>query len=331
MENLNECITVLQNGLLLLALPFDNTPKTIVDSNGKLYSITRKSGEISFILPVSDRKFSYVLEAYNRECCALIEKCKKLHFELSLQNTPLDIMESYAKLREVRVLDPAMFVLFWKKNKVFVKCMKNPEIESKYLDFILNWHDLHRIVFQKKNELFKGVDKHFNSNGGMIEDDANSEMLGSNEDELLVFPKKFSIDSAEKIYSKLLGRFINDSTTVRDFLCIFSLSDYKGKFKPVKWIKKNSGVANGKVNKLSLIDLLTLLGYTQREIIGESGMKYKRLNNCFAIESSAFKAKDFTIEMKKNGEDAFLNVESEFHKELVELLVGINLPCGRDE
>lgn len=60
--------------------------------------------------------------------------------------------------------------------------------------------------------------------------------------------------------------------------------------------------------------------YTQEEIIGKEGSKYKKLNSCFEIKNNSFKANDFSVQMKEGGSSQLLNVKSEYHEELESML-----------
>lgn len=329
MEKFNKFINLLHSGLSQLALPFDDTPKTVIDSNGTLLTITRRPEELYFILPFSNGTFLEALEAYNSKCRILIQQCDKMHFEQVSFNNPMDIMESYYKLKQVRVLDPAIFELFWKKNKLFIIPMNNSKVEREYHDLHLNWCNLYHIIFQMRSELFEGIDKHLNNIFKV--GDNNEALSNNNEDKTFVFPRRFSKNSADIINSRLIKNgFIDPSTTEEDFYIVFSLSVNRGKFKPIKWIKKNQRVANGKINRLSLIDFLTLLGYVKQDILLDKGMMYKRLNNCFILDSGPFKSNDFSAAMKNAERNLPLHVESEFHEDLVSLLDGVGLPSRED-
>lgn len=336
MADFNEYIALLHSGLSLLALPFDNTFKAYATPDGTLYSLTKRElNKMSFILPFDKGNFVDILNSYNEKCIYLIDQCRCLHSESIFHDKclpySLSIVIKYcAQLEGVRLLDINVFELLWKRYFKIIDSIQDFRLKCEYNDFLLNWQNLYHIVFQKKDDLFNRIDSLSNHNKIVIEKEVECGPVGNNEDESLVFPRIFSLNSADMIYSGLIkDKFIDSSTMKEDLYCVFSLSNYKGRFKPIKWIKKNRSVENQKVNKLALIEFLTLLGYTQQEIIGEDGKKYKRLNNCFEIESKPFKSNDFPVKMKENGLNDSLKAKSEFHEELVRLLEGVDLPRRR--
>ena len=336
MEKFNEYIATLHSGLSLLALPFNNTFKAYAAPDGTLYSLTKRElNKMSFILPFDGGNFADTLNSYNEKCIYLTVQCKRLNPESVFHDERLPpflsvVIKSCAQLEGVSPLDITVFELLWKRYFKIIDGIQDFRLKCEYNDFLINWQNLYDIAFQKRDALLKRIDCLSNNNEAAIENEVEGGALSSNEEEALVFPKIFSLNSADMLYSGLLkDKFIDPSTMKEDFYCVFSLSTHKGRFNPVKWIKENRDVKNGKINKSALVELLTLLGYTQQEIIGEDGKKYKRMNNCFKIESTAFKANDFPARIKGKGVSVPLNVKSEFHEDLVRLLEEIDLPRRR--
>lgn len=202
------------------------------------------------------------------------------------------------------------------------------ELRRKYDIFMKKWDELYVAITEKKSVLEKEL--------GILSDDLN--LSTPNPDSVkhravinqpeLVFPRKFSLASAEELLSQLIEHgFIDSTTNLDDLCCVFSLSISNSEnIKPIRWIKRTSTVGNNKISRVSLIDLLTILEYDERCIIGEKGQKYKRLNNCFIVEGKPFKANDFSKDMKHEDRSNFLNVKSEFHDDLLNIKKKMNFP-----
>lgn len=142
----------------------------------------------------------------------------------------------------------------------------------------------------------------------------------------LVFRNLFSEKACDNLHLLLIKNgFIDPLTPIKDLYYVFSIKkDFSTSHSPIKWIKPRKSVENNKVNRKSLIDLLTLLGYKDIDIRGEEGQKYKRLNHCFIIESGPFSSKDF--KNKSENGDAFINANSEYHNDLKKIVDKIGMP-----
>lgn len=207
----------------------------------------------------------------------------------------------------------------------------NIELKNSYTSFIKTWYDLFAIITAKKRALQKELTNVCNDieNSKLVDCSDKAEASSTNSiDTSLTFPKKFSFMAAQKMHALLIeNQFIDSSTALCDLCCVFSVpcEDSKNANR-VKWIKNNSKVGNKKVNRSSLIDLLTLLGYKQKDIIGEEGQKYKRLNNCFQVGERPITANDFPSYIKSQDENESLKVKSEYHDILVRILGEVDLP-----
>lgn len=159
------------------------------------------------------------------------------------------------------------------------------EVGRNYDTFMVKWDELYVVITEKKSILENKLDILLGDlNLSVPSTDSVKHQVVVNRPEL-VFPRKFSPNSAQKLCSLLIEHgFIDSATNLDDLYCVFSLPCESENAKPVKWIKRTSAVGNNKISRVSLIDLLTLLGYDERCIIGGEGQKYNRLNNCFIVE-----------------------------------------------
>lgn len=329
MKNMEEYVAMLKCGLSFLSYPFSTKSRMYCTSDGELFSPIRKENEMSFILPCTNGNILESLRLYNADCENLINECECLRTDLALQDRQSShFLEKFLELQKIQETDSFNLVHFNHYHKMYfqiIKRVQSRELESEYADFCLNWHSLFDVVFKKKNELLNGVQELLCINNMTTEVNSGSYTVIDEKRRTLLFPRKFSPIKAKKICNLLIQHnFIAPTTTTNDFTFFFSLSSENRNVKPIKWIKLTCKVKNNKVSKASLIDFLTLLGYTQREIIGEDGEKYKRLNNCFEIENNSFKPNDFSTKIKKRGVNQALDIKSEYHEQLVGILNSAN-------
>lgn len=344
MDNLGKYIKALKEGIEYLSLPIElEKKKFITKEDGQeiklIYSFQpyflRKEGEEH--VSCAHYYFMRVLGEYVSKYEVITIKCRKLrpevildellkcslhldfHIKLYLETLKKEISTLLIKTKSVE-----------NSLAVYQEAVDHShivELKICYNFFMITWRKLLETIIDKECAL-QSILTNAIDNNKTIKLPKEIETFSINVN--LTFPKKFSFMAAKEIHSLLIkNSFIDSSTTLSDLCCVFSVAcgeEEKERCKPIRWIKQNSKVGNKKINRTSLIDFLTLLGYKQKDIIGEEGGKYKRLNNCFQVGNHPFKANDFTPGMKSKNINESLKVESEFHKALVEMLSKVSLP-----
>lgn len=318
MKNLIAYMDVLSESINLLQLPFKGYSSHILFGDFFLKGKNDISKNIS-----AKHKALQILTFYNQKYKVLIKKCRDLR--------------SYSVLEESK--NPSFFKTFivyhdktviselleskrhspdWNKYIHFFELTHDDKLVYEYCDFILLWNNLYDEVLEKKVDLLDKLNVLWDNAVDKL-DNIDQIIFGGQRE--YSFSRKFSPIMAEKMHTSLInGGFIDSGTSLDDFCAVFSLPHGLTSMKPIKWIKLNKGVKNKKINKSALIDFLTLLEYTQEEIIGKEGSKYKKLNSCFEIKNNSFKANDFSVQMKEGGNGQLLNVKSEYHEELESML-----------
>lgn len=326
MKNLFAYMDTLSEAINLLQLPFKFSTSYMLFG--------------SFLTQVEFHKSKYASEKnalfdninnYNQKYSELINNCRNLNSYKVLEdrsNTGFfkTFVLCYWKTIIPDSLKSKYSSSYWNRDLSLLKQFIHDEkIIDAYCDFIILWHDLYKEVEEKQSDLLDKLNVLWDNAVAKL-DNIDQIMFGGQRE--YSFSRKFSPIMAEKMHTSLInGGFIDSGTSLDDFCAVFSLPHGRTSMKPIKWIKLNKGVKNKKINKSALIDLLTLLGYTQEEIIGKEGSKYKRLNSCFEIKNNSFKANDFSVQMKEGGNGQLLNVKSEYHEELENMLREIGFLC----
>lgn len=329
MDKLNEYIEALNRGLALLFVHEENKyPTSIKRGDGFiplspfLTYFTRDESGAHRLSPVVENLFLDELETYGEEFQKQTVRCGYLQPGLVLQELrtlPSLPIEDAVRLYKGTVerhlpYSREEIVKICKLLDGYCLCASNVKTEKALDSFKNKWQALHDMILEKKEALMNELDNLLI--GGK---DMRKEIIP---DRVLRFSRKFSQHMGEELL-KLLQQheFVDPLTSDRDLFFLFSLEEaIPGiHYHPIRWIKKTEKVQNNKTSKASLLDLLTLLGYTQEEIIGRSKEKrYKRLNDCFDLEQP-FKANDFTP-YRTPKEKASLKIESEYHSTLVNLV-----------
>lgn len=341
MERLNEYIDTLTIGLECLFLPMSDKVWAFFDEG--------QTEPVEMLMPFEtyfcvDRISPFGIEEFHgaiQQCISIyqhrINSCNTLRPEKVLDEimkfeTSLNVRAKLYKRNISERLDSLLKNVEVARNKLKVYQQilhNNAEIELRrdYDTFMVKWDELYVVIAEKKSVLEKDLGILLGDlNLSTSSPDSVKHHVVMNQPEL-VFPRKFSPNSAQQLCSLLIEHgFIDSATNLDDLYCVFSLPCESENPQPVKWIKRTSAVGNNKINRVSLIDLLTLLGYDERCIIGGEGQKYKRLNNCFIVEGRPFKANDFSTGMKHKDTSKSLNVKSEFHDELLNIINKIGLP-----
>lgn len=351
MENLNEYIEVLRNGLICLSVPvgehvwfMDARPKggeKLENAQILLPFSTYFSEQEKKIYFFLEKDFEKGLIQYELGCQQMINKCRTLRSEVVLQEVfklavPLEVsVKLYIRTMEKHLLPLLSKVKNVANSLIIYQGMidnsDNTDLKNSYASFMITWHNLLNVIIAKqrvlRNELTNVYKDMENSKMMKQPEQIDSSSIGLI-DMNLTFHKRFSFVAARELHSLLIEKkFIDSSTTLGDLCCVFSVScEEEQGGRPIKWIKQNSRVGNKKVNRTSLIDLLTLLGYVQKDIIGEEGQKYKKINNCFQVGGRPFKANDFTSNMRSKDVNEPLKVTSEYHDILVDILSKVSLP-----
>lgn len=341
MERLNEYIDTLTNSLDYLFMPTSDRAWFFFDK-GK----TEMEG---MVMPFRshfcvNEESTFLGEPFSssiKQCISIyqyaINKCNVLRSEKVLEEIIKFETSLNARARLYKRIISARLDPLLKKGeavrdelKVYQRILHNDsseiEVRRNYDMFMVKWDELYVAITEKKSILEKELDILLGDlNLSIPSSDSVKHQVVVNRPEL-VFPRKFSLNSAQKLCSLLIKHgFIDSITDFDDLYRVFSLPCESDNSKPIRWIKRTSAVGNNKISRVSLIDLLTLLGYDERCIIGEEGQKYKRLNNCFIIEGRPFKANDFSTDMKHKDTSKLLNVKSEFHDDLLKIIDKIDL------
>lgn len=128
------------------------------------------------------------------------------------------------------------------------------------------------------------------------------------------FTSSLNEDAAKAIYKELINKgYLDEKTNENDFLYRLGIIEIPDSNSSLKWVKMNRTTKNVVPNKKSLLDFLSLIGVSDREISNK-----KLVNDVFEIpRGGVFKANNYTYTNKK------LNVISEYHSEL-EMIVNKN-------
>lgn len=121
------------------------------------------------------------------------------------------------------------------------------------------------------------------------------------------FTASLNIDAAKSIYKELISNsYLDEKTPENDFLYRLGVIDIPDSNNLLKWIKTNKTTKNTIPNKKSLLDFLSLIGVSDKEISDRT-----LINSVFEIpKGGQFKANNYTYTNNK------LNVISEYHNEL---------------
>lgn len=121
------------------------------------------------------------------------------------------------------------------------------------------------------------------------------------------FTASLNIDAVKSIYKELISNsYLDEKTPENDFLYRLGVIDMPDSNNLLKWIKTNKNTKNTVPNKKSLLDFLSLIGVSDKEISDKA-----LINNVFEIpKGGQFKANNYTYTNNK------LNVISEYHNEL---------------
>jgi hypothetical protein len=123
----------------------------------------------------------------------------------------------------------------------------------------------------------------------------------------LRFDKRLCEDETKEIYSLLIERnFIKDNIREESFLYWFGYDTKFQEIDPITWIKKNKNT--GMPSKISLLDLLVLMGYKEEEI-------RKNINTAFIVDGG----KKFGSANYTDYKD-WSKIKSEYHAELEEII-----------
>mgnify|MGYP000098149186 CR=1 FL=1 len=318
MKNLITYMEVLAESINLLQIPFDRYTYQILFGD----FLVKNKNDISKNVSAKDKVLK-TFDSYNQRCDELIKKCRKLSSYSVLEDIKSSsFLKTFIAYHDEtsmpELLKSKRHSTVWNKYLHFFELTHDDSLVSACSDFIILWNNLYDEVLEKKLELLDKLNVLWDNAVAKL-DNIDQIIFGGQRE--YSFSRKFSPVMAEKMYTSLIkGGFIDSATSLDDFCAVFSLPHGRTSMKPIKWIKLTKGVKNKRINKSALIDFLTLLEYTQEEIIGKEGSKYKKLNSCFEIKDNYFRANDFSVEMKEGGSDQFLNVKSEYHEELKNML-----------
>lgn len=121
-------------------------------------------------------------------------------------------------------------------------------------------------------------------------------------------PKVLDVDEAKELRNYLIERgYISNQTKEDDFLYQFGCLDRINETQPIIWTKKNSRTKAA--SKKSLLDLLVLIGYDEKQI-------RKNINSVFSIDTG----KKFAAQDYSSYKDWKKDVISEYHTELEEIV-----------
>lgn len=121
------------------------------------------------------------------------------------------------------------------------------------------------------------------------------------------FTSSLNEDAARLIYQELISKsYLDEKTPENDFLYRLGVIDMPDSNNLLKWIKTNKTTKGIVPNKKSLLNFLSLIGISDKEISDKA-----LINNVFEIpKGGQFKANNYTYTNNK------LNVISEYHNEL---------------
>lgn len=341
MKYLDTYIKTLNEAWELLLIPFDDKFESKFEPRNILTSF--------FIPSKNARIMKKLISNLNKSR----NKCEKLDMNIvkfEILNTYLNDKTDFKLKLEIPTFNCEKedeYLDKLEKRFNILGVIKGEKIKKYRKSYIEASRKLYDLICYKKRVLKKEIDKYkvedkmsdtldsepekkdlFNNNSEQDSQDTESKFKDACIDSEHVFPKRFSLHSCEILHSLLIKHgFIDPNTHVDDLCYVFSLQkDFSKSPQPIKWIKRTVSVNNNRVNRKSLIDLLTLLGYSERLIRGDVGKKYKRLNNCFVLEGGLFKSNDFSSDMKHENIDELLNVKSEYHNELIKIVDQIGMP-----
>jgi hypothetical protein len=121
------------------------------------------------------------------------------------------------------------------------------------------------------------------------------------------FTSSLNEDAARLVYQELISNsYLDEKTPENDFLYRLGVIDMPDSNNLLKWIKTNKTTKGIVPNKKSLLNFLSLIGISDKEISDKA-----LINNVFEIpKGGQFKANNYTYTNNK------LNVISEYHNEL---------------
>lgn len=300
MERLNEYIDTLTNSLEYLFMPTSDRTWLFVDKEqtemAGMVMPFKSHFCVNEISPFLKDSFSDSIKQcisiyqYAINTCNVLRSDKVLEEIIKFETSLNARVKLYQRIISER-LDPLLkkCEVVRDELKAYQGILHNNsseiEVGRNYDTFMVKWDELYVVITEKKSILENKLDILLGDlNLSVPSTDSVKHQVVVNRPEL-VFPRKFSPNSAQKLCSLLIEHgFIDSATNLDDLYCVFSLPCESENAKPVKWIKRTSAVGNNKISRVSLIDLLTLLGYDERCIIGGEGQKYNRLNNCFIVE-----------------------------------------------
>lgn len=171
----------------------------------------------------------------------------------------------------------------------------------------------HALEVQYPAEFIEQLDKQGFGNLGLTSLMKESGFIGNNlktnkKEITLRLPERLDTDEAKELRDSLIEKgYISNQTKEDVFLYQFGCLGDTDTIQPIIWTKKNSRAKIA--NKKSLLDLLVLIGYDEKQI-------RQNVNSVFSID----KGKKFTPQDYSNYKNWEKDIISEYHTELEEIV-----------